>query len=97
MREEPIERIIGFERAPVNPSYQFQPFTQTPPIEPDASVNFEEGEIIYENKKVSEWIKFWKASAIGLFGLSPGFYLFEIYAADGAPSLSWMADNWNSW
>jgi hypothetical protein len=25
-REEPIERIIGLERAPANPCYQFQPF-----------------------------------------------------------------------
>ena len=32
-----------------------------------------------------------------VFGASPGFYVFEIYAADGAPSLSWMADNWNWW
>jgi len=26
LREEPIERIIGFERAPANQGYQFQPF-----------------------------------------------------------------------
>jgi hypothetical protein len=31
------------------------------------------------------------------FGITPGFYVFEMYAADGAPSLSWMADNWNWW
>jgi hypothetical protein len=43
--------------------------------------------VIYENPKVAEWIKFWKASAFCVFGLSPGFYIFEIYAADGAPSL----------
>jgi len=48
-------------------------------MEPDAGLNFEEGEVIYENAKVGEWIKFWKASVITLFGLSPGFYLFEIY------------------
>ena len=95
LREEPIERIIGLERAPANPGYQFQPFVQTPPMEPDAALNFEEGEVIYENKRVGEWIKFWKASFITLFGLSPGFYMFEIYQGDGAPSLQWMADNWN--
>jgi hypothetical protein len=49
-------------------------------MEPDASLNFEEGEVIYENSRVT-----------------PGFYIFEIYAADGAPSLQWMADNWNWW
>jgi len=31
------------------------------------------------------------------FGFTPGFYIFEIYAADGAPSLQWMSDNWNWW
>jgi hypothetical protein len=31
------------------------------------------------------------------FGAWPAFYCFEIYAGDGAPSLSWMADNWNFW
>jgi hypothetical protein len=66
-------------------------------MEPDASVNFEEGEVIYENAKVAEWVKLWKTCTIAVFGLSPGFYLFEIYAADGMPSLQWMADNWNWW
>jgi hypothetical protein len=26
LREEPIEKILGFERAPAHPGYQFQPF-----------------------------------------------------------------------
>ena len=56
-------------------------------MEPDAALNFEEGETIYENSRVGEWVKFWKASTIATFGLRPGFYLFEIYAGDGAPSL----------
>jgi hypothetical protein len=56
-------------------------------MEPDASLNFEEGEIIYENARVGEWIKFWKASALVVFGMSPGFYLFEMYQGDGVPSL----------
>jgi len=97
LREEPIEKITGFERAPANPAYQFQPFVQTPAMEPDAALNFEEGEVIYENNRIGEWVKFWKASATILFGVTPGFYIFEIYAADGAPSLSWMAENWNWW
>lgn len=66
-------------------------------MEPDASVNFEEGEVIYENKKLGEWIKFWKAGMIVTLGMTPGFYIFEIYCADGAPSLQWMSDNWNWW
>ena len=64
-------------------------------MEPDADLNFEEGEVIYENARVGEWIKFWKASALIIFGCSPGFYMFEIYQGDGTPSLTWMADNFN--
>lgn len=97
MKEEVFERIVGLERAQASPGFQFQPFVQTPPMEPDAALNFERGEVIYENTKVAEWVKFWKACAFTVFGLSPGFYIFEIYAGDGAPSLDWMTDNWNSW
>jgi hypothetical protein len=32
-----------------------------------------------------------------ILGGWPAFYTFEIYAADGIPSLSWGADNWNMW
>lgn len=56
-------------------------------MEPDAALNFEEGEVIYENRTVAEWVKFWKACAIVTLGMSPGFYIFEIYQGDGAPSL----------
>jgi hypothetical protein len=97
LREEPIERITGIERAPAHPGYQWQPFVQTPSMEPDPTLSFKLGEVIYENHKVVEWVRFWKAMTITTFGLTPGFYLFEIYAADGAPSLSWMSENWNWW
>lgn len=66
-------------------------------MEPDEGLNFEEGEVIYENYKVGEWVKLWKATAISIFAFSPGFYIFEIYAADGYPSLQWIADAFNWW
>lgn len=66
-------------------------------MDPDASLNFEGGEVIYENAKVGEWVKFWKAITATIFGLSPGLYIFEIYAGDGTPSLQWMADQWSWW
>jgi hypothetical protein len=97
LREEPIERIIGIERAPAHPGYQYQPFVQTPSMDPDATLNFKHGETIYENHKVIEWTRFWKAMTFSTFGLMPGFYTFEMYAGDGAPSTSWMADNWSWW
>ena len=64
-------------------------------MSPDPSLNFEEGEVIYENHRIAEWIKFWKASALITLGMGPGFYVFELYQGDGAPSLSWMNDNFN--
>ena len=58
-------------------------------MSPDPTLNFKTGETIYENYRVVEWTRFWKASIAATFGFFPGFYIFEIYAADGAPSLSW--------
>jgi hypothetical protein len=56
-------------------------------MDPDPTLSFKEGETIYENKGVTEWTRFWRALCVSTFGFAPGFYLFEIYAADGAPSL----------
>jgi hypothetical protein len=91
LREEPIERILGFERAPAHPGYQFQPFVQTPSMDPDPTLNFEQGETIYENKRVTEWVRFWKVLAASTLLTWPAFLTFEIYAGDGAPSLQWMS------
>lgn len=66
-------------------------------MDPDPTLSFEPGEVIYENKRVTEWIKFWKVLTASTIGIAPMFYTFEIYAADGTPSLSWMSENWNWW
>jgi hypothetical protein len=97
LAEAPIERIFGIERAPAHPGYQYQPFVQTPGVNPDETLCFEQGEVIYENRRVIEWVRFWKTLTMCTFGFAPGFYIFEIYAADGAPSIDWMAENWNWW
>jgi len=97
LKEEPIERIFGIERAPAHPGYQLQPFVQTPAMEPDADLSFKQGEVIYENRGVVEWTRFWKTMTAIVFGASPGFYVFEMYAGDGTPSTDWIADNWNWW
>jgi hypothetical protein len=93
--ESPIERILGLERAPAHPGYQLQPFVQTPSYDPDADLCFEEGETIYENKRVAEWIKFWKASTVTILAGYPVFYGYEIYCGNGPPSLQWLAENAN--
>ena len=64
-------------------------------MDPDPTLNFEAGEVIYENKRVTEWVKFWKVISGVTLGLWPAFYTFEIYAADGIPSLGWASDAWN--
>lgn len=97
LKEEPIERIFGLERAPAHPGYQFQPFVQTPSMNPDEDLDFKLGETIYENRGVVEWTRFWKTAFVSTFGLAPGFYIFEIYAGDGVPSLQWIADKWSWW
>lgn len=66
-------------------------------MEPDASLDFRLGETVYENTRVTEWVKLWKTLTVGTFGLMPGFYVYEIYCADGFPSTSWMADNFGWW
>lgn len=92
MAETPIERIMGIERAQVHPSYQFQAFVQTPSMDPDPTLNFEKGETVYENKKVGEWVRMWKLILTGFLPFWPAFYTFEIYQADGVPSLQWLSD-----
>ena len=66
-------------------------------MDPDPTLNFEQGEVIYENKRVTEWVRFWKVMTAATLASWPAFYTFEIYAGDGAPSLGWMAENWNFW
>lgn len=97
LKEEPIERILGLERAPAHPQYQNQPFVQTPSMSPHEDLNFKQGEVIYENRGVLEWTRFWKCMTAIVFGASPGFYVFEMYAGDGLPSTDWIANNWNWW
>jgi len=94
LREEPIERILGIERAPAHPGYQFQPFVQTPSLDPDPTLNFQPGEVIYENPRVTEWVRLWKTLTAGTLLTWPAFLTFEIYAGDGVPSLRWLADSW---
>lgn len=66
-------------------------------MDPDPTLNFKLGETIYENHRVTEWVRFWKAATACTFGFFPGFYLFEFYAADGLPSLDWAFDSFNMW
>ena len=64
-------------------------------MDPDPTLDFEKGETIYENAKVTEWVRLWKVVVGSTLLTWPCFMIFEIYSADGAPSLDWMSDTWN--
>jgi len=66
-------------------------------LDPDPTLSFAKGEVIYENTRLLEWVRFWKVLTASTFGFAPFFYLFETYAADGMPSLDWMEDTFNWW
>jgi len=50
----PLERLFRMDTDEIHPQYMDQPFVQTPSAYPDESLNFEEGEVVYENKKREE-------------------------------------------
>jgi hypothetical protein len=47
-----------------------QPFVQTPSAKADSKLNFEQGEVLYENTRVLEWIRF-----VQLTGLTAGGFI----------------------
>jgi hypothetical protein len=57
-----IERLFKLENDIYHPEYIDQPFVKTPSNKPDPSLNFEEGEVVYENTRLLEWLKFWQAT-----------------------------------
>lgn len=66
----PIEFLLRLEGDIYHPTYLDQPFIQKPSAKPHPSLNFEQGEIIYENTRVLEWLKFWQASIFTVGGFA---------------------------
>ena len=66
----PVDRLFKLENDIFHPVYLDQPFVQQPGAKPSSSLNFEQGEVIYENSRVLEWIRF-----IQLTGLTFGAYI----------------------
>lgn len=54
----PVERLLRLESEMYHPCYLDQPFVKMPKPEPHPSLNFEEGEVLYENTRLQEWFKF---------------------------------------
>jgi hypothetical protein len=66
----PVDRLFKFENDIFHPTYLDQPFVQQPSARPSQQLNFEQGEVLYENTRVLEWIRF-----VQLTGLSIGAYI----------------------
>ena len=66
----PFEWLFRLENDLYHPCYLDQPFVKLPSAKPHQSLNFEQGEVLYENTKVMEWIKFWQLTTLtaGAFG-----------------------------
>ncbi len=60
----PFERLMRLEGEFYHPTYLDQPFIQIPSPDPHKSLNFEEGEVIYENTQNLEWAKFWALTVL---------------------------------
>jgi hypothetical protein len=60
----PFERLLRLEGEIYHPTYLDQPFVQVPSSDPNESLNFEEGEVIYENRQILEWARFWNFTGV---------------------------------
>jgi len=60
----PMERLFRLECDIYHPEYIDQPFVQPPSAYDNQTLDFEEGEVVYENSNVQEWVRFWKGSTL---------------------------------
>lgn len=63
----PFERLMRLEGDIYHPNYLNQPFIQTPSPDPHPSLDFQEGEVVYENTRILEWAKFWSLSGLSIY------------------------------
>lgn len=76
---DPWERLLRLESDIYHPNFLDQPFIQIPSANPHPSLNFEEGEVIYENQQVAEWAKFWTASGFSVFAFLGVFVPYSLF------------------
>lgn len=74
----PLERLLRLEGEIYHPTYLDQPFIQVPTSDPHPSLNFEEGEVIYENTKILEWAKFWNFTGWSAYAFCAVFIPFNL-------------------
>jgi hypothetical protein len=54
----PLERLFRLDHDLTHPNYLDQAFVQTPSPYADPTLNFQAGEVIYENPRVAEWTRY---------------------------------------
>lgn len=74
----PMDWLLRFENDIYHPNYLDQPFVKTPSAKPHDSLNFEQGEVIYENTRVLEWLKFWQMTALTAGGFGAIFVPYNM-------------------
>lgn len=75
----PLDRLLKLEKEIYHPNFIDQPFIQTPSNKPHPSLSFEEGEVIYENAGVQEWINFWKYFSVLAFFFLAGWVNYQFF------------------
>lgn len=76
---DPWERFLRLEGDIYHPNYLDQPFVQIPTADPHPSLNFEEGEVIYENTQLLEWAKFFYLSGFSVFAFLGLFVPYSLF------------------
>lgn len=87
-----IDRLFRLENEMVHPNYLDQPFVQTPPINADSSLNYGEGEVIYENPNVVEWSKLAQLAGAGYLGFYAVWKPYHKLFATSIPSAATFDD-----
>lgn len=73
-----MEWLFRLENDIYHPTYLDQPFVKRPSPRPHESLNFEQGEVIYENTRVLEWLKFWQTTALTVGGFGGIFVPYNM-------------------
>ena len=76
---DPFERLMRLEGDIFHPVNLDQPFVDMPTAEPHPSLNFEEGEVIYENTQMQEWAKFFTLTGFSLFAFLGAFVPYSLF------------------
>lgn len=74
----PFERLMRLEGEIYHPTYLDQPFVQIPFSDPHPSLNFEEGEVVYENAQLLEWAKFWNLTGLSIYAFAALFVPYNL-------------------